>query len=266
MPRTLVLYIFHIYNDRVEYFLKNSIFYDETVDFIVISNKKELETSLERSKLPNVQYLFRDNVGYDFGGWSEALLSGELYKNYANFVFVNSSVNGPYLPAYFIGHWTDIYLAGLQGDVKLFGSTINTIRDPVNKATVQSYIFAMDRETLEMLIACNIFSVTHMASTFEDCIDNKEILMSRKIIEHGWNIGSLLPCFKGVDFRAKEFNIPDLDDVMFSSYRNLLWNEYDLVFIKGNRCSDIPKPNLLLNNIPIPHPIPSPHNPTPTHQ
>ena len=41
MPRLLVLYVFHEYNNRVQYFIDHAIFYDENVDFIMISNKKE---------------------------------------------------------------------------------------------------------------------------------------------------------------------------------------------------------------------------------
>jgi hypothetical protein len=40
--RKLVLYIFHIYNARVEYFIKNAIFDDKDTDFIVICNDKNI--------------------------------------------------------------------------------------------------------------------------------------------------------------------------------------------------------------------------------
>jgi hypothetical protein len=64
--------------------------------------------------------------------------------------------------------------------------------------------------------------------------------MSRKIIENNWNIGSLMNYYKNVDFtfrnkKPNEYNINFLDDVMFGKYRNKIWNEFELVFIKGNR-------------------------------
>lgn len=236
MSKTLVLFVFHVLNERVQNFIKNAIFYDENVDFIIISNDKN-----NRFEAPSyVKSLFRDNIGYDFGGWSEALLTNNLYKNYNNYIFVNSSVIGPYIPSYYKGKWTDIYLDGLQNNIKLFGSTINTCRNPLHLSHVQSYIFAMNKETLDYLIDCEIFSITNYASTFHDAIHNKEILMSKKILENGWNIGSLLPYYKDVDFTFKkktpeEYIIPFLDDIMFPHFRNKLWNEYQLVFIKGNR-------------------------------
>ena len=38
MNKILVLYVFHIYNDRVNHYINNCIFDDENVDFIIISN------------------------------------------------------------------------------------------------------------------------------------------------------------------------------------------------------------------------------------
>ena len=114
-----------------------------------------------------------------------------MYNHYDKFIFVNSSVIGPFLPSYFIGNWTDVYINGLKNDIKLFGSTINTIGDPLNKSHVQSYIFSMDKITLKYLIKCEIFSITNYAKTFNDAIWQKKVLMSRKILENGWIINYL---------------------------------------------------------------------------
>ena len=234
MSKTLVLYVFHIYNDRVENFINNCIFYDENVDFIMISNDKN-----NIFKVPNyVKTLFRDNIGFDFGGWSDALLTNNLYANYNNFVFVNSSVIGPFLPSYLKHKWVDIYLNGLQNNIKLFGSTINTCCDPLKWAHVQSYIFSMDKLTLVYLMECGIFTIQHFETSFTDCIWNREVLMSRKIIEKNWNIGSLMKYYENVDFTFKtpeEYNIQFLDDIMYPEYKNVIWHDYEIVFIKGNR-------------------------------
>jgi lipopolysaccharide biosynthesis protein len=236
MNKLLVLYVFHIYNDRVKHFIENCIFYDENVDFIIISNNKN-----NKFEVPNfVKTLFRDNIGFDFGGWSDALLTDNLYENYDNFIFVNSSVIGPFLPSHYKNKWTDIYINGLQNNIKLFGSTINTCDEPLNKSHVQSYIFSMDKITLKYLINCEIFSNTNYAKTMLDAINAKEVLMSVYILNNGWNIGSLLPYYKNIDFtfrdkKPEEYNITFLNDVMYEQYKNKLWNVYDLVFIKGNR-------------------------------
>jgi hypothetical protein len=236
MSKVLVLYVFHIYNDRVKHFIQNCISSDPNVDFIVISNDKTHVFDVPT----NVKTLLRENIGYDFGGWSDALLKNDLYKNYDKFIFLNSSVIGPFIPSYCKEKWTDIFLNGLQDNVKLFGSTINAMENPLELSHVQSYIFSMDKTTLEYLIDCDIFSITNYASTFSDCINNKEILMSRKIIQNNWNIGSLMTYYKGVDFTFRDkqptdYTIKFLSDIMYPPFRNKLWNEYELVFIKGNR-------------------------------
>ena len=196
MSKTLVLFVFHIYNDSVANFINKCIFYDENVDFVVISNDKN-----NVFEVPvYVKKIFRDNIGYDFGGWSEALLVDDLYKKYDKFLFCNSSIIGPFLPSYYKGRWTDAYLNELQNNTKMFGSTINTLDNPKTKAHIQSYIFCMDRNTLGYLIKCEIFSLTNHANTFHEAIWNKEVLMSRKIVENGWNIGSMMTRYKNVDF------------------------------------------------------------------
>ena len=234
--KTLVLYVFHIVNRRVIHFINNAIFYDENIDFIVISNGKN-----KFNVPPYVKKMVRPNIGFDFGGWSDALLKDNLYFNYDYFIFVNSSVLGP-----FINNeneritWPYRYIDGLKDNVKLFGSTINTCLSPLNMSHVQSYIFAMEKTTLEFLIVGKIFSICNYAKTFNEAINRKEVLMSRKIIANGWNIGSLLPCYYGVDFRfidkkPHNYNVTFMGDVMFKKYIGVFWTRNGLCFIKGNR-------------------------------
>ena len=178
MSKLLVLYVFHIYNDRVKHFINKCIFYDENVDFIIISNDKN-----NNFEVPTyVKKMFRDNIGYDFGGWSDALLQNNLYKNYDNFIFANSSIIGPFIPSYCKEKWTDIYVNMLKDNVKLFGSTINSCGDIINISHVQSYIFTMDKTTLEYLIKCEncpFYSIENADETIR--ILNDEVIKEEKI-------------------------------------------------------------------------------------
>uniref|UniRef100_A0A6C0CNA3 Rhamnan synthesis protein F n=1 Tax=viral metagenome TaxID=1070528 RepID=A0A6C0CNA3_9ZZZZ len=236
MPYTLVLYIFHEMNYRVEHFFKNAIFYHETTDFIVICNN--LNIKFEHLLPTFVKVIKRENIGFDFGGWSDCILDNKYHETsyYDYFIFVNSSVIGPFIPSYFNENWTNIYINGLNSDVKLFGSTINAIVNPMKWSHVQSYIFAMDINTLQFLVEKNIFSKNH-EKVFHDAIWKREVPMSRKIIENGWNIGCLFKPYKNIDFTFKNNNrkIMYIHDIFSKENRNNLWNDYDLVFIKGNR-------------------------------
>lgn len=254
--KLLVLYVFHEYNERVEHFIEKCIFYDKDVDFILISNNK---SNFKHKYYANVKVLFRDNIGYDFGGWSEALLTYNLYENYSHFIFVNSSVMGPFIKS---GKWTDMYINGLKDNVKLFGSTINadgskTIDGSSAQSHVQSYIFAIDKNTLKYLMDCDIFSITNYAATFNDAIFKKEVLMSRKIIENNWNIGSLMNYYKDVDFTSNNSSVELLGDIMWPHCHLKLWNKYEIIFIKGNRfLTEPPNPP----NVPNPPSDPNPPN------
>jgi hypothetical protein len=61
--------------------------------------------------------------------------------------------------------------------------------------------------------------------------------MSRKIIENNWNIGCLIPIYVDIDFRSQfDCNkLTILNDLMLPQYKNVYWDEFDLIFIKGNR-------------------------------
>jgi len=242
--KTLVLYVFHKYNQLVKHFIEDCMFYHENIDFIIISNDKTNEGLFRVPYYASV--LYRDNVGYDFGGWSEALFTNNLYKKYDNFIFVNSSAFCPVITSFYNYKWRDrktmwtsIYLDGLKDNIKLFGSTINTLKDPLNRAHVQSYIFSMDKSALDYLTDCEIFSMKNPESCQHNEA-NKEILMSRKIIQNNWNIGSLLTYYKDIDFTFSNksphhYKLVFLDDIMCNEYRNVLWKDSELIFIKGNR-------------------------------
>lgn len=236
IKKTLVVYVFHEITPLVENFFNNCIFEDENIDFIIIAKGYDKPLNLPSY----VKIIITENQGYCFGGWSHAILTDNIYKNYDYFIFANSSIMGPCIPSYFKGKWTDIYINGLNDDIKLFGSTINTEFNPVKYAHVQSYIFSMTRETLEFLIEKEIFSLTNMPNDFQRIIQEKEIRMSRLIIENGGNIDALNNYYKGIDFRFKDknpedYNIKYHDDFMYPKYKNIFWNEYEVVFYKGNR-------------------------------
>lgn len=66
------------------------------------------------------------------------------------FVWLNSSVRGPFLPAYHPAgmHWTAAFVRKLRGDVKLVGSTINcggAYALSAQQPHIQSYAVAMDQ-------------------------------------------------------------------------------------------------------------------------
>ena len=70
MSKILVLYTFHKYSNLVKYFIENAIFKDDNVDFLIISNDKNIKYDCPSF----VKKIYRDNIGFDFGGWSEGYI------------------------------------------------------------------------------------------------------------------------------------------------------------------------------------------------
>jgi len=101
----------------------------------------------------NVRVLRKSNQCLDFGGWRYGLdaipwRSGK----YTHFIFINSSVRGPFVPLYVPKaiHWTVLFTSLLQeegdgyaanGPIKLVGMTINCHQ---NRPHVQSMLWAID--------------------------------------------------------------------------------------------------------------------------
>ena len=237
--KTLVLYTFHEYNERVTYFIQNALFQRDDVDFLFICcdiNDTRMETELPSY----VKLMKRENIGFDFGAWADGLFKDDLYQSYDNFICVNSSVIGPFYPHYYPGNWTDIYINGLKNNVKLFGTTINCIHINDFVPHVQSYIFAVDKECLDYLIESNIFT-NNYETNFGVLIEEKELKMSQLVLSKGWNIGCLQKNYKDIDFAKNQrtvykYNVSLYNDVMYQEYLDKnMWDYKELVFVKGNR-------------------------------
>ena len=237
MDKTLILYVFHKVNDAVLYFIKHGIFKSDIYHFVFICNS--LEESLDL--VPKyVTIIKRENKGFDFGGWSVGLLENDRYKKYKNFIFVNSTCIGPFVPPYYKDPWCDIFINGLTDDIKLFGSTINCCGHaedgPQNYSHIQSWIFSTKISTLEFLIEKKIFSVDNFYTDKNLLIKDKEVRMSRIIIDNGWNIGCLMKNYENLDFRNLTNDTHFLSNIDSGDVSiDYVIHPYELIFLKINR-------------------------------
>ena len=144
---------------------------------------------------PNARYLRHPNECYDIGtvGW---VLANHVPSTapYSFFIWLNSSVRGPFLPAYLRGrlHWTEPLLSKLGAVVKLVGATINCGRayDLPETVHVQSYVTATDAEGLAVLRAAD--GVFKCWSHIHDTIIESEIGASKAIMAAGFSLDSLM--------------------------------------------------------------------------
>lgn len=239
LSKTLVVYVFHKANDFVQSFLAGGVFSHPSVDFVFVCNDPTY-------KLPNVPayvtYLNRENVGWDFGGWSHGLLTDDRYTAYDSFICINSTCLGPYLPRWCTKSWVDVFREELTDNVHLVGPTINCIQNPRRAAHVQSYCFAMTRPALDRLIETEIVSLTKFATDKLDAVNSYEIRMSREILAKGWNIAALVYYPRDIDWTFKDKDpeeyapIVFLGDIAFPGwFYHQTIHPYECVFMKANR-------------------------------
>ena len=243
--KTLVLFVFHEINKRVTQFIERCVYYNNNTHFLFICNNPTLEFNVP----DYCSKLWRENLGWDFGGWAYGLFNNDNYKKYDYFIFVNSTVDGPYLPENTTKKWTEFYLEGLN-NCELFGSTINgggiTSSKHLIHAHVQSYIFSLKKKTLEYIISTNKIFTLNYDETYKNKNERRkkqhaqglEDKLSKLIIQNNWNIGCRMKIYENVDFTNKEShkNVKQYGDIMNRASKNKLWTPEELIFIKGNRC------------------------------
>ena len=210
-PDTLVMYAFSDtdaeYTQNLRYFVAEASRQGDDSDYLFIINTDAPDRpgNLPSLLALNARYVFHRNECYDWGsfGWamSQSLVDT---KRYRYFVFMNSSVRGPFMPAYVKGTWTKHLVSMLDDSVKLVGPTISC--EPAKSRAgdirfnphVQSYVVATDRTGLAILLDSPVFECR---STIQETIFHSEIGVSKAILDAGFNIAALMTRYRGVDWR-----------------------------------------------------------------
>jgi len=231
------------YKENFKYFLENGIL--EDVDYYIIING---DNSLEIPKKNNVFVFSRENKGFDFGAYSY-IVNNHLTKPYDYYFFINTSVKGPYLRDE-RKKWYEYFTELFDDNVHLVGTSINICSHQFfclsenNKKNVnphvQSMFFAVDRKYFQELVDYNFFNEEEINKmTFADVVRNKEVGLSQKAIEKGYNINCILPKYKGLDYININTDINpnslEGDPYHKGTYFGESVDPYDVVFYKNNR-------------------------------
>ena len=203
------------YKENLIYFLQNGLL--EYVDYYIIING---ECTVDIPNLNNIIVLKRENKGFDFGAWSYCI--NQLTKQYDYYVFLNTSVKGPYLTEEDINNnitWLDKFLVLFNNeDIKMVGTTINIYQGFTEQIEeyknnygyeppythIQSMFFILNNEGLNYLLSQNFFDEDRI-NNYNDILDiiiNYEIRLTQLILKNNWNIGSILDIYKNIDFRT----------------------------------------------------------------
>ena len=198
--RTIVFFAYHegsfLEARNLEYFVEAGIWNQPDIDFIVIVNGQNCSICLQKESkiyLPNVRILHRENEGFDFAGYSEAL-SSIMHSDYSYFLFLNGGVRGPLLPCYQLQNlqrWHTIFTSMFNERVKLVGPTISCEL----QVHVQSHMFALDSTGLSLALNNHIFTAS--GKSIDELITYSELGLTDTIMNAGYTIDCLLLQYQG---------------------------------------------------------------------
>lgn len=235
------------YKKNLQYFLNHGIM--DNIDYYFIING---ECTVEiPTDLPNIRVVRRKNQGFDFGAW-QYVIKKYLTYDYDYYIFVNSSVRGPYMDNRPPGSWLDPFLALFETgkDVKLVGTSINVFTPestrydhPPPYSHVQSFFFVLNQEGFHFLLNKGFFndeSQLNQETDIQNIVEQKEIKMSYLILQNGWNINCLLDKYRDKDYRNIRANMnPSGQDPWYpGAYFGTSITPKDTIFYKGYRMED----------------------------
>lgn len=273
--KTLCFYTYFQKNEQYQINLMHFLLFgmNDEMDYVFVING---ECSIDFPVRQNIKaIMFRDNIGYDFMAYSHALhVYSDMVPQYQYFVFLNTSVRGPYVSKEKTADcvavpyaWQNELIQLIENDdtkkTKLVGTTICMLWDNpksphLNKlkqqgfkppfAHVQSQLFMMDSECLHFLkneiFAFDPNKKPQQQQSFLDVIIFKEVMMSQLVILHGWNISCLAKKYMGIDYTTIP---PDVnptsvggDSYYINAYFGKTLDPFEILFIKTNRDLQIP--------------------------
>ena len=237
-----------LYKDNFLYFLNNAIL--DEIDYYLVING---ECSLSIPKRNNIHIIFRENLGYDFGAYSHVIQT-HINKEYDYYIFLNTSVRGPYLKDNNI-KWYEPFLKLFNNNVKIVGTTINIyshsffdkydLREIYNRDVpfphVQSMFFVMNNEYFNHLKNINFFNENKINNidNINTIIAYYEFGLSQHALINNWNINCILDKYKDLDYINIKSDINNTtingDPYYEGGYFGKNIEPYDVIFFKNNR-------------------------------
>ncbi|ORY85566.1 hypothetical protein BCR37DRAFT_377245 [Protomyces lactucae-debilis] len=190
--------VLYVHYDGTEVGRRNLKFFVDhalhrNIDFYFIINGHETQQVFPDA--PNIHIIRRDNSCYDLGTHGVVLQqdNGALMKKYKRFILTNSSIRGPFFPAW-ARHikkacWTEVMFSALKNNVKLVGLTANCMEGNRDEQHLQSMMLATDRQGLDaMMPSLQCFGDR------DDAIVNGEMALTRRLRDAGFDA---MPLYSG---------------------------------------------------------------------
>ena len=186
-----------------------------------------------------------ENEGMDIAAHNVTLAflqSQRKLKSYKYFIFLNSSIKGPFFPTWVpeSWQWTYAFTARLTETVKAVGSSLTCLpeRDPGGPGPkLESWAFAVDSMGLSILMEEGIFEVRTCKICTEGVVVKGEYGLSSALLSRGYNIATLLSMYpKGIDWRdPKHHTCNDfVHPSRHGTYDHITMHPYETIFVKSS--------------------------------
>ncbi len=243
------------YIDNFCHFLRFG--YRPDMDFVIVVAGHH---TIDLPKADNLQYHFTPNENFDYGGYASAIRTLDLLHQYEHFIFVNTSVRGPFLPPYIgksIGQsWDQILIDLLEPGVGIAGTAIalTPAHHSIAKlyhtkygvsshnenilAHVQSTCYILPKASLQFLVNMGFYEGAPSLSK-DETVRDYEIRLSQLLLAQGLNLKCVLPEYSQPDYRELKNDINPAsregDSGFVNSYFGRTVHPYESMFIKTSR-------------------------------
>lgn len=254
-----VLVVYHYYEKDQSYIENFSHFlrfgyHAELSYLIVVAGEHTIEFPVR----DNIDYLFTENKNFDYGGYCAAIHKLMAWQEYDFYLFINSSVRGPFIPAYSNQNWTNFFVNQFSNETGMVGSAISITpshhsiakmyyekygrceRNDQFLGHVQTTCYALSRQVLEQLVGLGFYEETE-ALNKDETVRDYEIRLSQLILDMGLNLRCILPEYNQVDYRKALVDINPAsregDSGFDYSYFGRSVHPYESIFIKTSRAT-----------------------------
>ena len=252
-----VLVIYHYYE-------KDQSYIDNFLHFIRFAYRPGLNfliviagsCSIELPRASNIIYFDAENKNFDYGGYSQAIKDLKFETNYAHFIFVNSSVRGPFLPPHSQKAWANHLFDLCSDGIGVVGTAISLTpshhaiskmyhekygyaeRNKNILAHVQSTCYVLSQAVLCSLIKDGFYDV-HEPLSKDETVRDYEMHLSQTLLAQGLNLKCMLPEYNKLDYRSLSHEINpssrEGDSGFEHSYFGRTVHPYEAMFIKTSR-------------------------------
>lgn len=265
---------------NLKYVIETAVRENDGADYIFIlqqvGNKSIDENQMPRLPKSNAFYIQHENKCFDYGtiGWFlEQYTTGNPWqggtsvphgnahnrsnrifdlRRYKYFIFMNSSIRGPFFPSYMLKflsdhqttfrkafHWYYMFTKRLNDQVKLVGVPMNCMPLP----HIQSYLLTVDFTGLSLLLKDATTNTGVFPTGVFGCYASKgdtvmfsELGISTVLLNAGYTTNSMMSKYQSIGFSTRNndtcphYANPNTD----YSTDGVSMEPYDVIFIKFN--------------------------------